>query len=160
MIAIRDVKNSDIDWIANLLIEGGKQKHFIGTERREHAYTILEEAIFKNYVSYWSIKDLKKIKTFKRAETYIAEIDGSVAGFLLCSFDSNGMELHLAATKKEFRRKGCFIHLIDYAINNFEGTKKIYARCYEKSSWAINGLKKYGFVKTNEGKAIEFTLPT
>ena len=96
----------------------------------------------------------------RRVDIIVAEVDGLPASFLYCAHDEDGsVELHLAATKKEFRRRGCFNLLIKNALDIYSNCSNIYVRCYEKSTFAKDALNKLGFTSTPTSKLITtFTL--
>lgn len=156
-MTIRDVNISDIDWITKLLIEGTQLKHFFSTVGNQ-AYPMLIEAIEKKRLEFSMWRDGKEGKYFRGIKIYVAEINGEPASFLICAEDKNAVELHLAGTKKESRRQGCFEALIKCALEDYQTIQTKYARCYKKSTWAIDGLKKCNFVITKEGDPTELTL--
>lgn len=156
-IVVRDVKTSDIDWIEKLLIEGTRLKHFSPTVGSQ-AHSMLVEAITKKRVEFLMLRNGKKEQYFRGIKIYVAELNGTPASFQICAEDKDAMELHLAGTKKEYRRQGCFRQLVEHALVEHKNTQTIYARCYKKSTWALDGLKKCNFVITREGDTVELTL--
>jgi hypothetical protein len=72
--------------------------------------------------------------------------------------DENSIELHLAGTKKVARRSGGFRELIRYKMSKNSKNMRVFARCYKKSTWAVEGLKKEGFEITKSGDPVELTL--
>jgi hypothetical protein len=153
-IAIRDIEKSDIEWIRMLLIDGTQSKHFgptVGTQARP----MLEETIANQRLEFLILRDGKKQQYFRKVKVFVADVDGMPASFLMCAEDHSAVELHLAATKKEYRKQGCFGTLIQYALNEYRAIDKKYARCYKKSTWALDGLKKCNFKITKGGNPVE-----
>ena len=156
-ITIRGGEPKDTYWIVSLLKEGAQGGHFSPTVV-DQSPAILN-AIFENggFVML-KLRGGIQAPTFVPAEIAVAEIDGEGVSFLIILREGNNIELHLAATKRSARRKGCFKKLILYAVEQHNKRKRLFARCYKKSSWAIEGLKKEGFTITKDGDPIELSL--
>lgn len=145
MLHIRDVEISDAHWIAILLIDGVKKKHFSNIDE-EQAYKIVQEVTKNDQIKFRIFRNEEIIEYIRTIKIYVAELNGIPASFLLCADDHDGMELHLAATKYEFRHKGCFSKLVLHAISQCHVSKNIYVRCYQNSIDAISRLIKLGFI--------------
>lgn len=159
MITIRPFCETDLEWVKELLIYGTKQKHFSSFDQHT-AGPMLKDVLSLGSVMFQMIRnDLAEVRP-RRVDIIVAEVDGLPASFLYCAHDEDGsVELHLAATKKEFRRKGCFTLLIKNALEKYSNISKIYVRCYEKSTFAKDALKKLNFTSIPTSKSITtFTL--
>ena len=157
---IRKGERADAVWISNLLKDGSRDGHFLYTVA--HQADDLLESIFQNGgLSIFKLRDnlQEPVAQFVKADILVAELYNSAASFLILLIENNKIELHLAATKKQFRRKGCFSALVEHVIKNYRGSYKIFARCYKKSTWAIKALKSKGFVITSTNNdPIELSL--
>ncbi len=156
-ITVRRGMPKDANWIAFLLKEGAKDGHF-GPTLVAQAPALLD-AIFKNGgMMMMKLRDGIQAPCFVSAEVLVAELEGKAASFLILIRDETGIELHLAGTKKSSRRNGCFRALVRHVVAKHEKNMRIFARCYKKSTWAIEGLKKEGFKTTKAGDPVELTL--
>lgn len=88
----------------------------------------------------------------------VADIDGVPASFLVCIHDEDGAELHLAATRKEFQRKGGFRTLLTNATKTAPPGTRLFGRCYRKSTWAVGTLLSMGFKISKDGDPQELSL--
>lgn len=156
-IVIRSGKQGDMPWIVALLQEGAQQGHFGPTVASQAAPLL--NAIF-NGGGFMMMKLRGGIQApcFVTAAVLVAEIDGTPASFLIPLKDGNEVELHLAGTRKQFRRKGCFRELTRYEVGKHTTKVKIFARCYKKSTWAVEALKKENFEITKSGDPVELSL--
>lgn len=98
-----------------------------------------------------------QVPCFAKATLAVAEIDGVAASFVVSLVDEHEIEIHLAGTSKAFRRKGCFGVLVQHEVSKSPSGSRIFARCYKKSTWAVNALKKQGFKLTKNGDPQEFS---
>lgn len=153
---IRKGSSGDLHWIVKLLKEGAKCGHFSPTIQFE-AEGYLNSVIENGGVQMIKLRNSIQAPAFVPMVLSVAEIDGSPASFLICCIENKEVEVHLAATKTPFKRKGCFTYLVKDAISKNQNSK-IYARCYKKSSLAIDALKKLNFEVTNGGDPIELVL--
>jgi hypothetical protein len=88
----------------------------------------------------------------------VAELNGNPASFLICVFDGAETELHLAGTRREVRRMGCHRALIRHQVGQRANGSSIIARCFKRSTWAVDVLRQEGFALTLPGDPDEFTL--
>ena len=150
---IRQGSSGDLHWVAKLLKEGAKGGHFYPTMQLQ-AEDFLSSVIEHGGVQMTKIRNGIQDPVFIPMVLSVAEVDGSPASFLICCKENNEVELHLAGTKTPFKQKGCFTLLVKDAISK-NPDSKIYARCYKKSSLAIDAFKKLNFEVTNGGDPIE-----
>lgn len=153
---IRQGSSGDLHWIVKLLKEGAKVGHFSPTMQLE-AEGFLSSVIQNGGVQMIKLRNSIQAPVFVPMTLSVAEVNGSAVSFLICCKENNEVEIHLAGTKASFKQKGCFTHLVKDAISK-NLNSKIYARCYKKSSLAINTLKKLNFEVTNGGDPIELVL--
>lgn len=157
-ITIRPAREQDIVWVCNLIKDGARGGHF-GFTIEKQAEDLVKEILLRGGVTMMKLRDSIQVPQFCNGAISIAEVDGQPAAFLLTMHDVGEVEIHLAATKKEFRRLGVFTQLIQREIDlNTNTTKKLYARCYKKSSWAIEAFKKQGFVQVSHGEPVELVF--
>ena len=152
-ITVRNIVESDIVWIEKLLFDGARSKHF-GSTVGNQAHQMLKEVIAKKQLEFLILRDGKQQPRLRGVKIFIADADGVPASFLMCAEDYGEVELHLAATKKEYQRLGCFGVLIKYDLKEYQSIEKKYARCYRKSTWALDGLIKYNFKITRDGNPL------
>lgn len=153
---IRKGSSDDLHWIVRLLKEGAREGHFSPTMQMQ-AEGFLNSVIEHGGVQMIKLRNSIQAPVFVPMELSVAEIDDSPASFLICCKENNEVEVHLAGTKNGFQRKGCFTYLVQDAISK-NTNSKIYARCYRKSSIAIDALKKLNFEVTTSGDPIELVL--
>ncbi len=153
---IRQGLADDSTWIVKLLIEGANEGHF-GQSLKYQAEPFLQSIIENGGINMVKLRETIQAAIFVPMELSVAEIEGTPASFLICCKDNNEVEVHLAATLESFKRKGCFNKLVSATIINHKKSR-IYARCYKKSTLAVNGLKKLNFKITKSGDPIELTL--
>ncbi|MBF4374426.1 hypothetical protein EAY46_15260 [Vibrio anguillarum] len=147
----------DLHWIANLLLEGADDGHFLPSIKSQ-AMVFLHAIVESGGVTMIKIRGDVQSPTFVPMEITVAEFDGTPASFLICCKEHDAIEIHLAGTQKSFRKKGCFNQLVSDAISKNSSISRVYARCYTNSSKAIQGLKKMNFKPTKSGNPIELTL--
>lgn len=156
-ITVRKGVPADATWIVALLKEGAQSGHF-GHTLVAQAPALLD-AIFKNGgIMMMKLRNEIQAPCFVSADVLVADLDGKSASFLIPLREDNEVELHLIGTKKSARRCGCFKNLVQHEIEQHNTSMRIYARCYKKSTWAVEGLKKEGFEITKTGEPIELTL--
>lgn len=156
-IIIRPACSQDVAWICSLIKESARGGHFYHTVENQ-ADDLIKEILTKGGVTMRKIRDFIQVPQFCNGVLSVAEVDGEPAAFSLAMHDIAEVEMHLAATRKQFRRLGVFAQLIQHEISLNRGTKKLYARCYKKSSWAINAFKKYNFVQVSDGEPVELVF--
>lgn len=155
-VNIRNGSVQDSNWIIKLLEQGARDGHYgpsLSFQAKEFMQSILETGSVRLVKARGSIKAPVVIE----ADVLVAEFGETPASFIICFKEQGEVEIHLAGTVKEFRGKGCFRKLTVEAIKKYQGSK-IYARCYEKSSWAIQALTKLGLKVTKKGNPVELTL--
>lgn len=159
MITIRPFCETDLEWVKELLIYGTKQKHF-SSFFQHNTEPMLKDVLSLGSVMFRMDRNGLVVDRPRRIDIIVAEVDGFPASFLYCAHDEDGsVELHLAATKKEFRRRGCFTLLVKNALEKYSNISKFYVRCYEKSTFAKDALKKLNFTPIPTSKLITtFTL--
>lgn len=91
-------------------------------------------------------------------DIWVADWNDKPAAFLICMDDQEGYELHLAGTRSEYLRRGCFKALARHAIADAPSSGRVFVRCYRTSTVAIESLKALGFVPTSGGDPIEMEL--
>lgn len=157
-ITVRSAETQDIVWISNLIKEGARGGHFSFTVENQ-ADDLVKEILTRGGVTMMKLRDFIQVPRFCNGSMRIAEVNGEPASFLLAMHDDVEVELHLAATKKQFRRVGCFAQLIQHEIDlNRANGKRLYARCYKKSSWAMDALKKRSFVQVSHDEPVELVF--
>lgn len=157
-ITIRPARSQDVTWVCNLIKEGARGGHFYPTVENQ-AEELVSEILTRGGVTMMKVRGLIQIPQFCNGVMSVAEVNGEPAAFLLAMHDSAGVEVHLASTKKQFRRLGVFAQLIQHEISANQGKqKKLYARCYKKSSWAIDALKKHSFLQVSDGEPVELVF--
>jgi hypothetical protein len=142
-------------WIEQLLKVGASEGHF-GPTVGMQASALLSTTLSDGGFNMLKLRNDKPTPVFMLAKLSVADIDGQPASFILTLEDSKEAEIHLAATIKEFRRSGCFNELSNAVIAQHSKTKRVFARCYKKSSWAQTALSKLGFAVCATGNPIEF----
>lgn len=155
-INIRPASVNDGQWVVALLKEGAKNKHFAPT------VSLQAEAIFGQILATGYLPMLKQRNGIQRmchiqAIMWVAEINALPAAFLITLEEAEEVELHLAGTRKQFRRKGCFRALMRHQISA-KTNQKIFARCYKHSTFAIDALKREGFAISQQGEPVELTF--
>ncbi len=153
---LRQGTMNDSTWIAKLLVEGAIDGHF-GNSMKLQALVFLNAIIESGGVQMIKLRGNIQAPTFVPMELTVAEVDGVPASFLICSKESGAVEIHLAGTKKTFRKNGCFTRLVSDAISKNKNSR-IYARCYKRSSVAIKRLKNLNFKPTKKGEPLELTF--
>lgn len=154
-LKIRPARTTDIDWIESLLKEGSRGGHF-GPTVASQAHALLN-AIFQNGgFQMLKLRGGIQAPTFVQASILVAELNGTPASFSITLDDGSEIELHLAGTIKKHQRNGCFLELIEQ-IKKQKAHKRLFARCYKKSTWAVTALTKAGFKITKQGDPVEMT---
>ncbi|MGE4503693.1 MAG: hypothetical protein AB7D03_12545 [Thiomicrospira sp.] len=153
---IRKGSSEDFHWIVKLLKEGAKNGHFLPVMQSQ-AEGFLNSVIENGGVNMIKIRTHVQSPVFVPMTLSVAEIDGFPASFLICCIENKEIEVHLAGTKMDFKRQGCFTYLVEDVVSK-NLNSKIYARCYKKSSFAIDAFKKLNFEVTNAEEPIELVL--
>lgn len=156
-VTIRPLQENDRAPVIAMLKEGVALKHFLPTAYTQ-ANALLGAAL--SGVPFTMIK-LRAGQTRPHQITsraWVAEVNSVPAAFALSLVDANEIEIHLAWTLKALRRTGCMTALIQHEITLNNGQKRIYARCYKKSTWAVSCFQKNGFTLANTGDPVELTL--
>lgn len=156
VMEIRKGSSRDLRWIVKLLKEGARGGHFSPTMQMQ-AEGFLNHVIKHGGVKMIKLRNGIQSPAFVPMELSVAEIGGSPVSFLICCKENNEVEVHLAGTKTPFKQKGCFTNLVQDAISK-NPNSKFYARCYRKSSIAIDALKKLNFEIATGGEPIELVL--
>jgi hypothetical protein len=156
-ISLRLADLKDSAWISELLIDGARHGHFSPTLAAQSA-DLIRELITRGGITMVKLRGHIHMPTFCVGTVTVADVQGVAASFLITMQDQDELELHLAGTKKAFRRHGCFNALIEHQLASHTGAAKIYSRCFKKSSWAIAAFHKQGFVETSHGEPIELVL--
>lgn len=153
-IAIRSADLKDAAWIVALLRNGAQQGHF--------RQTLIDQAVpFVHGLLHFGCVTMLKLRHNRQefckvvGNVRVATWEGQPAAFLICLHDGEGYELHLAGTRPEFIRRGCFKALVRHALVNMPEEGRVFARCYAKSSVAIEVMKAHGFVRTSSGDPVE-----
>lgn len=158
-ITIRKGNHSDAAWISKLLVSGAQDRHF-GPTVEVQTPGLVNALLNDGFMTIVKLRGTVSAPCKVNTELWVAEVNGRPASFLIALVDNNALEieLHLASTLKDFRRKGCFLALVAHAKSSNSMGYKIFARCYKKSSWAVAALQKIGFHKSKEGDPIELSL--
>ncbi|MBC7907134.1 MAG: GNAT family N-acetyltransferase [Rhodospirillaceae bacterium] len=157
-IIIRTGCKEDMPWVTQLLIDGVAGRHFNPTVNRQ-ADGLLNEILRCGAFEMMKARHGTIYRTRVNARFDVAEINGEPASFLITLSEGRETELHLTGTKKQFRRRGCARRLAQHAIELANNQTRIFARCYRASSFAIDSLKKMGFVQDGEDKdTVELAL--
>jgi len=156
-ISIRNANSTDLSWITSLLREGSDQGHFAPTVNQQASH-IVTYILNNGKIQMMKVRDGGLRPVTIPAYIKVAEFDGKPASFLLCLVESNEIELHLAGTIKSQRNKNCFRRLVANEVHNNPGASRIYARCYEKSTYAKAAFEKEGFEVTKDGDPNELTF--
>lgn len=151
---IRAGNQADVKWIERLLRVGTSEGHF-GPTVGMQAPALLSTTLSDGGFNMLKLRNGKPTPVFMSAKLAVADLDGQPASFVLTLEDSTEVEIHLAATIKEFRRNGCFDALSNSVIAEHSKTKRVFARCYKKSSWAQAALVELGFIVCATGDPIE-----
>jgi hypothetical protein len=154
---VRDARADDATWIIRLLTEGAEQGHFAKTVAWQ-APALVSEILTKGQILWTKIRGGMQSPSHISARIRVAEIDNEPASFMIVLTNDDEIELHLTATKKKHRRKGCFRALVRDEIAMWTGREKLFARCYKKSTWAKDGLLSEGFTVSDLVEPVEFTL--
>lgn len=154
VITVRDAVVDDLRWIEPLLKKGSTDGHFAPTVGKQGGMLVLA-ALHGSEINMARLRNGTMSMAKVRATVHVAELDTAPSSFLLALHDETGLEVHLAATKREALRNGLFNALVSNAISNATSTGRVYARCYQKSTWAIRGLEKLGFVVSGGTNPVE-----
>lgn len=156
-ILISRATHSDVDWISQGLREGSRCGHF--SKRMEaDASRLTAEILDKGGFEILKWREGSLTRNFTNASVLVAEIAGAPAGFLITLHGEQEVELHLAWTLRNFRRKGVFHALVQHQIAECSSIPRIFTRCYQKSTWAMAAFEKEGFAVTKQGNPVELTL--
>lgn len=156
-IAIRQSTAEDHDWIGRLLAEGTNDGHYsptVGGQAMDMLDAIQREGSFQMMKLRGKIPQL----CFVHATIDVAELNGKAASFLICVVDGSETEIHLSGTKRESRRKGCHRALVRHRIDQLANDESMIARCYKRSTWAVEVLMQEGFALTVPGNPDQFAL--
>lgn len=155
-LKIRAAKTTDINWIVSLLKEGSRDGHF-GPTVADQANALLN-AIFQNgSIQMLKLRNGIRAEVFVQASILVAELNGTPASFTITLDDGDEIEIHLAGTMKTHQRNGCFLALVEH-IKKQKAQKRLFARCYKKSTRAVTALTSAGFKITKKGNPIELTF--
>lgn len=153
-ISIRSAVAEDAAWIAALLRDGARQGHFRDTLSAQ-AVPLVEELLHVGFLTMVKLRHNRPEVCRVDGDVRVATWEDQPAAFLICMHDREGYELHLAGTRPEFIRHGCFKALVRHALASSPGESRVFARCYATSSVAIEALKAHGFVRTSGGDPVE-----
>lgn len=156
-ISIRAALVKDREWMVSELQEGAKQRHF-GPLVGVQGGALFNEIIVNGGFQMLKLRGGINAPCFVNASISVAELDGEPISFIISLIDRDEVEIHLAGTKKRYRRQGGFMLLLKNEINKYGKSIKIYARCYKKSTWAIDALRHGGFAITKMGDPVELTF--
>jgi hypothetical protein len=155
-IKIRSGKTTDSNWIESLLRDGSRVGHF-GPTVANQANTLLNEIFQRGGFQILKLREGIQTPAFVQASILVVELNGVPASFSITLDEGSEIELHLAGTIKTYQRNGCFLALVEQ-IKNQKGQKRLFARCYKKSTWATAALTKAGFKITKQGDPVELTF--
>lgn len=155
-LKIRAANTTDINWIEPLLREGSRGGHF-GPTVASQANALLNAILQYGGFQILKLRNGIQAPVFVNASILVAELNGTPASFSITLDDGSEIELHLAGTMKTHQRNGCFLALVEQ-IKKQKTQKRLFARCYKKSTWAVTGLTKAGFKITKQGDPVEMTF--
>lgn len=150
---IREGNNDDLLWVSKLLSDGVRDGHF--GLNLSNIKLFLKAIINKEKINFVSLRGKIDVSENYEFKLLVADLDATPTSFIVLKIGHDGIELHLAATEKENRKKGCFKNLIKHVINNSHRKDRIFARCYKNSTYAINALEQMGFIAKGNGDPIE-----
>lgn len=150
---IREGNNDDLLWVSKLLSDGTRDGHF-GLDLL-NIKPFLKAIINKQKINFVSLRGKIDVSENYEFRLLVADLDANPTSFIILKIGHDGTELHLAATEKKNRKKGCFKSLIKHVINNSQRKDRIFARCYKNSTYAINALEQMGFIAKGNGDPIE-----
>ncbi|KPG78090.1 hypothetical protein AN993_13040 [Stenotrophomonas maltophilia] len=153
-ISIRSAVAEDAAWIVVLLRDGARQGHFRDTLSAQ-AVPLVEELLHVGFLTMVKLRHNRPEVCRVDGDVRVATWEDQPAAFLICMHDREGYELHLAGTRPEFIRRGCFKALVRHALASSPGEGRVFARCYATSSVAIEALKAHGFVRTSGSDPVE-----
>lgn len=156
-IAIRPAVVEDATWMAPLLREGAREGHFLDTVGFQ-ADPLLHSLLNFGGLTMRKLRRGREEVCTVHGYVWVATVDNEPAAFLICMDDQEGYELHLAGTRSEYLRRGCFKALVGHAIANAPSEGRVFARCYPRSTVAVDALRRYGFVPSSSGDPMELDL--
>lgn len=156
-ISIRPAVVEDATWMAPLLRKGARQGHFLDTVSFQ-ADSLLHSLLNFGGLSMMKLRQGREEVCTVHGYVWVATVGDEPASFLICMDDQEGYELHLAGTRSEYLRRGCFKALVRHAIANAPSEGRVFVRCYATSRVAIEALQHYGFVRTRSGDPMEMDL--
>ncbi len=156
-IAIRPAVVEDATWMAPLLREGAREGHFLDTVGFQ-ADPLLHSLLNFGGLTMRKLRRGREEVCTVHGYVWVATVDNEPAAFLICMDDQEGYELHLAGTRSEYLRRGCFKALVGHAIANAPSEGRVFARCYPRSTVAVDALRRYGFVRSSSGDPMELDL--
>lgn len=161
---IRPMAIADQSWVLPQLYDGVRAGHFGPTVYQQAAQSFgifVSPDGFQMQIIRHERISIRQVLPI----SYVVEADGAPAAFLIAlNFQDGTFELHLAGTVKTQRQRGLFRSLCAHAISRFPNCedRRIFARCYPGSTWAIAAFKAMGFAETvspTAGKCGEYDLP-
>lgn len=146
---IRDARVDDIEFIFKNILEGSKNGYFHpDLYKIEKAKLGLKENIRK------IVEDNSRLDSNRPDSwAFIYEKDGLPISVLILSRSfTQGFEIWIVATEKEYQNNGYAQELLNFILNNFKNQNTVIeAQCYTNSEIMIKMLKNSGFeqVKNN-----------
>lgn len=156
-ITVREGVLGDLTWIAQLIVKGSKERHFKPTTANV-AIPLINSLISTGGVTIRKARYGNVWNEHVRGHIWVAELSGKPVSFLITLENDNSYELHLAYTVQTMRRKGGFTHLIRHCLNQAPMGKRVFARCYKKSTYAIMKLRTLGFTWAGGSDPLELEL--
>lgn len=154
-VTVRLAVTEDLRWIEPLMVRAAKDGHFSPPMERQGGLMLmaaLQGAELNIMTSRRGVA--RKVPVIPTVR--VAELDGTPSAFLLSWDDAGEREANLSATIKSARRKGCFDALMTAELQALQPGQRIIARCYPKSTWALEALeRKHGFTRVSDGNPIE-----
>jgi hypothetical protein len=147
-LSIRPMTRSDAPWVIHLLRDGTAGGHFLPTVAAQ-APVFIDKWLDPSGFPMQLLRQKNISIRHVTAKCWVAEAHGQSAAFLIALDHHGELELHLASTKPEWRRQGALLALCRHAIDQIppDAGIRIYARCYQKSTWAIDALLKLNFLQ-------------
>ncbi|QVN18587.1 GNAT family N-acetyltransferase [Burkholderia pyrrocinia] len=148
-VTIREATLGDLSFIVQQYDEGVSGGHFSG---QPHVST-------SRMWQEWLTKRCMVRQCFRPDGTYfvepvsittlLAEENGKPVGLLLSSPetppDTSSIEIYMLSVSKFARQRGVASSMIQFEEGRHVKGTSFYARCYRKSTWAINLFRKHGY---------------
>ena len=155
--------NTDAVWVnvsESVEVRQGRIKDFNGVE--QFVADAISESFYRPELNQAEIRSNQRIAeiahpsvlkaiTAEDQKVFVAKVKGALAGFIiLCDLDSDMPELDWLMVAQKFQGKGIAQGLMDIALSQVPGHKKIKLGVIHYNQRAKAFYKKYGFVDTGK----------